>query len=110
MATPPPDPRLRVPERALRGDVIEIKAMVPHPMETGRRRDNRGKPIPRRIIHTFTCTYNGAEIFRVDMNPGIAANPYFAFHTIATESGSLTFTWFDDNGETITATAEITVS
>ena len=72
-------PRIRVPRQASRGEVIEIKTLISHPMETGYRRDVQGQLLPRHIIQTFTCTYNGVEVFRADWHPAIAANPYLAF-------------------------------
>ena len=80
-------PRIRVPSQARKGEVIEIKTLISHPMETGHRRDTQGQLIPRHIIHTFTCTYNGTEVFRADWHPAVAANPYLAFCTVAAESG-----------------------
>jgi sulfur-oxidizing protein SoxZ len=100
---------INVPARARRGEVIEIKALVSHPMETGYRRTQVGAPIPRDIIRRFTCAYNGTEVFRADLHPAIAANPFFAFTTVATESGTLTFNWTGDNGFTVTESARITV-
>jgi sulfur-oxidizing protein SoxZ len=102
-------PRIRVPSQARKGDAIEIKTLISHPMETGHRRDVQGQLIPRHIIHTFTCTYNGEEVFRADWHPAVAANPYLAFYTIATASGHLRFEWIDDGGAVYTAEAEITV-
>lgn len=102
-------PRVRVPRQAKRNEIIEIKTLIAHPMETGYRRDVQGKRIPRHIIHTFICTYNGEEVFRADWHPAVAANPYLAFYTVATESGQLHFEWIDDQGTTYTADAEITV-
>jgi sulfur-oxidizing protein SoxZ len=102
-------PRIRVPRRAKRGEVIEIKTLISHPMETGYRRDTQGALIPRQIIHTFTCTYNGEEVFRADWYPAVAANPYLAFYTVATESGRLQFEWIDDNGSVYATEADITV-
>ena len=102
-------PRIRVPSQARKGDVIEIKTLVSHPMETGHRRDVWGQLIPRHIIHTFTCTYNGEEVFRAEWHPAIAANPYLAFYTVATRSGRLRFEWVDDDGTVYATEAEITV-
>jgi sulfur-oxidizing protein SoxZ len=102
-------PRIRVPSQARKGEVIEVKTLISHAMETGHRRDSQGQLIPRHIIHTFTCTYNGAEVFRADWHPAVAANPYLAFYTVATESGQLRFEWTDDAGAVYTAEAEITV-
>ncbi len=101
---------INLPKTAKRGDVVEIKTLVQHPMETGHRRDNQGKLIPRNIIRQFVCTYNGEEVFRADLFPAIAANPFIAFTTVATESGTLAFTWTDDQGREQTETVEITVT
>lgn len=103
-------PRIRVPTQASQGEIIEIKTLLSHPMETGYRRDIQGHLIPRRIIRTFICTYNGEEVFRADWHPAIAANPYLAFYTVATESGRLHFEWIDDDGTAYTAEAEIIVA
>ncbi len=79
---------INVPPKAKRGELIEIKTLISHNMETGFRPDNTGKPVPRDIITEFVCKYNGEEIFRAELFPAIAANPYFAFTTRATESGT----------------------
>jgi sulfur-oxidizing protein SoxZ len=100
---------INVPKTAKRGQVIEIKALVSHPMETGFRADSGGKLIPRNIINSFACTYNGEEIFRADFYPAIAANPFVAFTTVVTESGTLAFTWTSDGGEAQTESRPITV-
>lgn len=101
---------INVPARARRGEIIEIKALISHPMETGYRRSQVGALIPRDIIRLFVCSYNGVEIFRAELHPAIAANPFIAFSTIATESGTLAFQWTGDNGFSVTQSAEITVS
>jgi sulfur-oxidizing protein SoxZ len=84
---------VNVPARARRGEIIEIKTLVSHPMETGFRRTQLGAVIPRDIVQRLVCTYNGAEIFRADLHSAIAANPFIVFTTIATESGTLAFHW-----------------
>jgi sulfur-oxidizing protein SoxZ len=98
-----------VPAKARRGEIVEIKTLAQHPMETGFRRTQTGELIPRDIIRTFTCSYNGTEVFRVDLHPAIAANPLIAFTTVATETGTLSFQWVGDNGYTVTETAAIQV-
>jgi sulfur-oxidizing protein SoxZ len=100
---------INVPARAKRGDVIELKTLISHPMETGYRVGTNGALIPRDIITLFTCTYNGQEIFHAELSPAIAANPFIAFFTTATESGTLAFRWSGDNGFSTTETAVITV-
>jgi sulfur-oxidizing protein SoxZ len=100
---------INVPARAKRGEVIEIKTLIAHPMETGYRLGPTGAAIPRDIINRFTCTYNGEEVFRAELYPAIAANPFITFFTLATESGELAFNWTDDHGQTQTEVREITV-
>jgi sulfur-oxidizing protein SoxZ len=100
---------INVPQKATRGQVIEIKTLISHIMETGFRHDNVGKPIPRNIITSFVARYNGEEIFRADLFPAIAANPFVSFHTVATESGTIDFEWSGDNGFHETGSAKITV-
>ena len=100
---------INVPKKAKRGDIIEIKTLMSHIMETGYRHTTSGKIVPRDIITSFACRYNGEEIFRAELSPAIAANPFIAFFTTATESGTLTFQWSGDNGFSTTETAAITV-
>ena len=100
---------INVPAKAKRGEIIEIKALVSHPMETGYRTGADGTLVPRDIINRFVCTYNGAEIFSADLFPAIAANPFFSFTTVATETGLIAFRWFDDQGRAQLETAKLTV-
>ena len=100
---------INVPPKAKRGEVIEIKTLISHTMETGFRPDNTGKAIPRDIITDFVCKYNGQEIFRAELFPAIAANPFITFFTIATESGKFDFEWIGDNGFSEKASATISV-
>jgi sulfur-oxidizing protein SoxZ len=100
---------ISVPPKAKRGEVLEIKTLISHVMETGFRRTQLGAVIPRDIIRRFVCTYNGAEVFRADLHPAIAANPFIVFSTVAIESGTLTFEWTGDNGFSVKETAAIAV-
>ena len=104
-----PSALINVPPKAKRGDVIEIKALTSHIMETGYRRTAAGEIVPRDIITSFTCRYNGAEVFRADFFPAIAANPFISFFTVAKESGKFDFEWIGDSGFAETASASITV-
>ncbi|MGY8661246.1 thiosulfate oxidation carrier complex protein SoxZ [Bradyrhizobium sp. UFLA05-109] len=100
---------INVPPKAKRGEVIEIRTLTSHIMESGFRRMAAGDLVPRDIITNFTCRYNGTEIFRADLFPAIAANPYLSFFTVAKESGKFEFEWIGDNGFVSTASASITV-
>ena len=101
---------VNVPKTAARGDIIEIKVLISHPMETGYRPGADGRVVPRDIIRRFTCSYNDEEVFRAELFPAISANPFLVFTTVATESGTLTFTWTGDNGFAQTESATITVT
>ena len=100
---------INVPSRARRGEIIEIKTLISHTMETGFRRTQVGALIPRDIISRFACTYNGTEVFRAELHPAISANPFIVFSTIAVESGTLEFQWTGDNGFRVTQSAAIVV-
>jgi sulfur-oxidizing protein SoxZ len=100
---------VNVPAKAKRGDVIEIKTLIAHPMEPGYRVGTNGNLIPRDIITRLICRYNGGEIFSAELSPAIAANPFISFFTTATESGTLAFEWSGDNGFSATQTAAVTV-
>ena len=101
--------RIDLPATARRGEIIEIRTLIAHAMETGFRRTQFGTVVPRDIIRLFVCTYNGVEIFRAELHPAISANPFIAFSTVATESGTIAFRWSGDNGYSATASARITV-
>ena len=102
--------RVRMPGSAKRGEVIEIRTLVQHPMESGFRLDNTGKEIARHIVETFHCTYNGREIFRARLHPAVSTNPFFVFYAVAAESGEFVFTWKDDQGGVATATQTLSVA
>ena len=104
-----PSALINVPAKARRGDVIEIKTLMSHIMETGYRHTASGEVVPRDIITSFACRYNGVEIFRADLFPAIAANPFITFFTTATESGTFEFSWIGDRGFSETASASIIV-
>jgi len=105
-----PKVRVSMPAEAVRGDIIQIKTLIRHIMETGYRVDSVGRNIPRHIVTAMRVTYAGAKIFAMDFTQGVAANPFVAFHTRAVESGDVVFTWTDSEGvvETVTKTIIVT--
>lgn len=95
-------PRLRLPEEIQAGEIVEIRALITHVMETGNRKDADGVVIPRNIIHTFTAHYEGELVFTAELGPGISANPFLSFFLKVPGPGELTVSWQDDDGgETI---------
>lgn len=104
-------PRIKLDKKeAKKGDIIEVKTLVSHIMESGQRKDKDGKTIPRKIINKFTCTLNGKPVFSCDLEPAVSANPYIQFKFKAVESGDLKLEWLDDDGTKIEAVEKITVS
>jgi len=103
-------PRLKVPKQAKKGEVIEIKTLIAHTMESGQRKDKDGNTIPRKIINKFTCEFNGKPVFSANLDPAIAANPYLQFSAKIEESGTFRFSWTDDDGTVTTAEENISVT
>ena len=103
-------PRVRVPRDAAAGESIVIKTLISHPMESGQRKDGDGNLIPRSIINRFTCEFNGQSVIDVTLEPAISTNPYFEFQSLVPESGTFTFTWYDDDGSVYTDNKDIAVS
>ena len=101
---------INAPKTARRGEVVEIRAMIAHPMETGHRMGPNGVEIPRRIISRFVCTYGGETVFSADLYPAVSANPFIAFSLVAIESGTIAFSWTEDGGQVQVTTADITVT
>lgn len=102
-------PRVKVPKSASAGDVITIKCLISHQMESGQRKDSDGNIIPRSIINNFTCSFNGEMVVNVKMDPAISTNPYFEFDAKVPEAGEFEFVWDDDDGSTYTDTQAISV-
>lgn len=104
-----PTPRVRMPTTAKAGEVIEVKTLISHEMETGLRRDSSGKTVPRKIIKKFTATFNGKEVFTADWHPAVSANPYQAFFVRVPETGTFEFSWLDDDGSVYKSSHKVTV-
>lgn len=105
-----PRPRVKHPKQASRGEVVTIKTLISHSMESGQRKDKQGNPIPRKIINRFSCTYNGKPVFGCDIEPAISANPYLQFNAKIDEPGEFEFTWVEDGGESYSKKSKIKVT
>jgi len=103
-------PRVKLPKKAKAGEVITIKTIISHKMESGRRKDKKGNVIARRIINKFDCKFEGQTIFGCDIEPAISANPYFQFSAKVEKTGEFQFTWTDDNGDTYQKKQTVKVS
>jgi sulfur-oxidizing protein SoxZ len=100
-------PRVKVPRSATAGEVITIKTLISHPMESGQRKDSDGNQIPRSIINRFVCEFNGETVIDVTLEPAISTNPYFEFEATVPEAGDFTFTWYDDDGSVYEETKSV---
>jgi sulfur-oxidizing protein SoxZ len=103
-------PRIKMPKQARKGEIIQIKTLIAHLMESGQRKDQNGNTIPRKIINAFVCTFNGEPVFSCDLETSIAANPYLQFSVRVESSGVFGFRWIDDDGSFIAALEEISVA
>lgn len=103
-------PRVKVPRKASKGEVITIKTLISHKMESGQRKDRKtGEKIPRNIINKFTAKFNGKEVFSVDIEPAVSANPYLQFSVKVPESGEFEFIWVDDDNKSYSTKKKIKV-
>ena len=100
-------PRIKLPKEAKKGEIIQIKTLVSHLMESGQRKDAQGKPIARKIINKFTCEFNGRPVSSCALEPAISANPYIQFDARIDEEGTFKFAWTDDDGSVVTAEEKI---
>ncbi len=100
-------PRVKVPKSAAAGDVITVKTLISHQMESGQRKDDDGNIIPRSIINRFTCEFNGELVVDITLEPAISTNPYLEFQAKVPEAGEVHFTWYDDDGSVYETTKKI---
>ena len=101
---------LTLPATAKRGDAIEIRTLIAHPMETGYRAGDDGRIVPRDLIRRLSCHYNDEIVFSAELFPAGSANPFISFFTLALASGTLRFTWEGDNGFLQTESRSISVA
>ena len=103
-------PRIKMPDKASVGDVIEIRTYITHIMETGQRRDPKTSQfVPRSILNSFVARFNGAEVFRMKLHPGMSANPFISFHMRVPGPGEFELSWIEDSGQRAVEVAKLDV-
>ena len=102
-------PRVQAPSSVAKDEIFQVRTLISHPMETGLRKDSDGKIVPRLIVNSLVVTYNDKPVLNAKLEPAVAANPYMAFFLKVEESGTLKFTWTDDNKQSWTAESKIEV-
>jgi sulfur-oxidizing protein SoxZ len=101
-------PRIRIPRSAKPGEVIEIRTLIEHPMESGIRGTNPSAA-PRDMLSRLTVRMNGETVFAADLGNGTSANPYHVFFARMARTSEFEFTWSDERGRTARATARVAV-
>jgi len=102
--------RVKLPQTASKGQVIKIKTIASHPMESGFRKGKDGKLIPRNIINKFICRFDGRDITVIDLHPSVSSNPFLAFSARVHKSGTFEFEWIEDGGASTKLTKTIKVT
>ncbi len=84
----------------LKGDVTEVKVLMSHPMETGRKKDDFDRLIPAHFVQMVTATLNGKMVLEAQWGTGISKNPYLTFRLRGAKVGDIvSVTWLDNLGE-----------
>jgi len=99
--------RILVPPTIRRGDVIDVRALVEHPMATGLFRDAEGHPIPAHFINDVSVMYGDREAAHFVWTSGISRDPFVEFPLRADREALLAFTWKDNKGGVFTQRVEI---
>ena len=101
---------INIPRQARAGEVITLRTLIQHTMETGYRPDAGGVVVPRDILRRFTCAFEGEVVFEADFSPAVAANPFLSFNMVAVRSGDISLRWEGDEGFNQTETRRLEVT
>lgn len=99
-----------VPSSARVGEVVEVRLLAQHPMETGYRRGSDGEVLVRDLLRRVECHFDGELVMRAELHAAVSANPYLAFHLKLPRSGVLTVSWAGDRGVAHTGTVRLTAT
>ncbi|SLN66240.1 sulfur oxidation protein SoxZ [Aquimixticola soesokkakensis] len=106
-------PKVTLPKSARSGACVAVRAALCHPMETGRRAGDDGQIVPRAIIHSFSCLFNGETVIDVRFEPGVSPDPELVFEAhidgAAGSVGLFDFAWQDDEGHRFSARVPIDI-
>jgi len=82
------------------GDLVEVKVLVSHVMETGLRKDQEGGLVPAHFIQLFTVACAGRIVLSGQWGPGVSANPFLSFKFRGGHAGeTLKVSWIDNRGD-----------
>jgi sulfur-oxidizing protein SoxZ len=95
----------------LKDGLVEVKVLMSHPMETGRRKDSFGQLVPARFVQLVTARLNGKTVLEAQWGTGISKNPYLTFRLAGGKLGDIVaVTWHDNAGDTATHTILVTTA
>ncbi len=90
------------------GDVVDVRILMSHEMETGQRRDSSGNLVPAHFIQNVTVTHAGKTVLSAEWGPAVSKNPYLQFKFKGGKKGDeIVVTWVDNKGVTRTDKATI---
>ena len=93
----------------IEGDVTEVKVLIGHPMETGRRKNAMDEIVPAHFIQLLTATLNGKTVLEAQWGTGIAKNPYLTFHLHGAKVGDIVaVVWHDNIGQSNSSEIAVT--
>jgi sulfur-oxidizing protein SoxZ len=89
------------------GDVVEVKVLIRHDMETGQRKDASGKAIPAHFIQTLVAKSNDKVVLDAHMGTAVSKDPFLSFKFKGAKGDKVTVTWTDNKGDTRTDEAVV---
>ena len=106
------NPKIRAPKEPVKkGELVEIRSLIKHPMQTGLHRDKvTDALIPAHFIESVVVEYAGRIVLKASWSVAVAKDPYLAFFVKAETTGPLKMTWKDNKGQVFEASATITVA
>ncbi len=87
----------RLKPKARKG-IINIKAIIAHPMETGLRK-KKGKVVPANHLINMQVSHNGTVVVEADIGSSVSKNPYFKFKVPGKKGDEITISYLDNLGK-----------
>jgi sulfur-oxidizing protein SoxZ len=101
------DSRVLLPPSITHGDVIYVRAIIEHPMDTGFFRTAEGQPIPAYFINDVTVTYGDEVVAHFEWTSGVSRDPSVTFPLKATHEAPVAITWKDNKGGVYHQSADV---
>jgi len=80
--------------------VTEVRTLMQHEMETGRRKDESGNLVPAWYITDIRVQHNGKTVLEGQFGTSVSKNPFLVFRFKGGKAGDkLTLSWTDNRGE-----------